>query len=253
MPGISNTDFEVVNSVKLDTIPIGKLSTLKEFQENHQQIFFTPALPYVWFYENHIDFDPLFSELPEKYLKHIKKLSPLPLDTLDGFYGTQAYWNRTLWTIHADLWVPFCKQIGGKGYFDTKQQMVVMFSVGVCNAEDVLAKVKGRQSGFISVAHVDIHTNQYSIVMSESLDTTTLSVARLKPDPNIKAFAEKFLAEDSEATNDLVIKPRSPLKVEQPEVCAVGDLTKAQRKRFVELSEYYRQIFDNREALTTEF
>jgi len=74
-------------SVNIDTIPVGKLSTLKEFQVNQQQVFFSPALPYVWFYENHIDFDPLFSELPEKYLKHIKKLSPLPLDVVDGFYG----------------------------------------------------------------------------------------------------------------------------------------------------------------------
>ena len=247
-PGIISADSELVNSIQIDTIPVGKLSTLKEFQDTQQQVFFTPALPYAWFYENHIDFDPIFSELPEKLLKNIKKLSPLPGDIVDGFYGSQAYWNRTLWTIHSDLWLPFCQQIAGKGYFDTKQKLVVMFSVGMCNADDVLAKVKGKQTGFIPVAHIDIHTNQYSIVMSESLDTTTLSIAKIKPDPQLQAFAKKFLAEDSSAANDLAIRPKSKLKVETPEVCSVNDLTKAQRKRFMELSEYYREVFDQRAA-----
>jgi len=118
-PGISNTDFEVRDTINLPVIPVGNLSTLKEIQDKHQQVFFTPALPYAWFYENHIEFDPIFSELPEKFVKNIRKLSPLPADIVDGFYGNQAFWNRTLWTIPAELWVPFCKHIGGKGYFDT--------------------------------------------------------------------------------------------------------------------------------------
>jgi len=249
-PGISDSDFETRKGVELHTLPVGQLSTLKEFQDKHQQVFFTPAILYSWFYEHHIDFDPLFSDLPEKYTKHIRKLSLLPADIIDGFYGTQAYWNRTLWTIPSEIWVHFCKHIGGKGYFDTQQRLVVLFSMGMCNAEDVLAKLKGKQSGFISVAHIDLHTNEYSIVMSESLDTTNLSLAKMKPDPQIQAFASKFLATDSSAVNDLVIRPRSQVKIEPPEICSVSDLTKAQKRRFVELTEYYRQVFDKREVIS---
>ena len=245
-PGISNADFETVSSVSLDTISTGQLSTLKEFQEKQQQIFFTPALPYVWFYENHIDFDPLFSDLPEKYTKHVKKLSLLPANIVDGFYGNQAHWNRTLWTIPAELWLSFCKQLAGKGYFDTKQNLVVLFSLGVCNAEDVLARLKGKQAGFISVAYVGVHTNRYSIVMSESIGTTTLSVAKTPPDRQLKLFADKFMSQDSSAANNLAIKPRGKVEIAQPEFCSVNDLTKAQRKRFVELATYYRQLFDER-------
>ena len=249
-PGIVSTDFEVVNGISLETLAVGRLSTLKEFQDKYQQIFFTPALPYAWFYENHIDFDPLFSGLPEKYFRHIKKLSPLPLPIIDGFYGTQSHWNRTLWTIPADLWVPFCKQLAGKGYFDTKQKLVVLFSLGTCNGEDILAKLKGKQPEFITLAYIGIHTNLYSIVMSESLNTTTLSISKAPPDPRLKVFAEKFMKDDSSAANDLAIRPRERLKIETPEVCGVNDLTKAQRKRFVELSAYYRQVFDEKSADT---
>jgi len=245
-PGIFDADFETRGAVNIGTIPLGRLSTLKEFQDTHQQIFFTPALPYAWFYENHIDFDPLFSDLPDKYIKNINKLSPLPADIVDGFYGNQAHWNRTLWTVHSDLWVPFCTHISNKGYFDTKHNMVILFSVGMCNAEDILAKLKGKQSGCISLAHIDVHTNEYSIVMSESLDSAVLSIAKIRPDRHLQTFADKFFKSDSGAVNDLVLKPRVELKVETPEICSVSDLSKAQRKRFIELTAYYRQIFDNR-------
>ena len=262
-PGITNADFETVSDVSLETIAIGRLSTLKEFQDAHQQVFFTPALPYAWFHENHITFDPIFSDIPEQYRKHIKKLSPLPAPIVDGFYGNQERWNNTLWTIPSELWVPFCRQIGGKGYFDTVQKLVVLFSMGVCNGEDVLARLKGKHAGFISVAYIGIHTNQYSIVMSESLHTTTLSVAKAKPDEQLKDFADKFLVEDSSVANKIIkpgphfgldasFRPRQAPKLEPPEVCGVNDLTRAQKKRFIELSEYYKMLFDDRSADSDE-
>ena len=247
-PGITNADFEVRENISLQTVAIGQLSTLKEFQDKHQQVFFTPALPYVWFYENHMTYDPLFSDLPDKYTKYIRKLSLLPLDIVDGFYGNQLYWNKTLWTIHADLWESFCKLVGGKGYFDTKRRLVVLFGMGLCNVEDVLAKVKGRQSGFIPVAHIDIHTNEYSIVMSESVNTATLSLARTPPDRQLQNFAEKFFASDSAAVNDLAFKYRGERKIAETEICTLSDLSRAQKKKFIELKEYYAQVFDGREA-----
>ena len=247
-PGVTNGDFETRKDISLQTVAIGQLSTLKEFQDKHQQIFFTPALPYVWFYEKNITFDPLFSDLPDRYAKHIRKLSLLPLDIVDGFYGDQAYWNRTLWTIHADLWEPFCKLVGGKGYFDSKNKLVVLFGMGLCNAEDVLAKVKGRQSGFIPVAHIGLHTNKYSIVMSESVDALTLSLARTPPDRQLQNFAEKFFVSDSSAVNELAFKHRGKSDIAETEICSISDLSRAQKKKFIELKEYYEQVFDGREA-----
>ena len=247
--GISNTrDFETRKSVELRTLPVGHLSTLKEFQDRHQQVLFSPAIPYAWFHENHIDFDPLFSDLPDKFVKNVCKLSPLPADIVDGFYGNQAFWNRTLWSVPTDIWVSFCEHIGGKGYFDTRQKLVVLFSVGLSNADDVLAHMKGKPSGFIPVAHIDLHTNQYSIVMSESLNTTVLSIAKVSPDRQLQMFAEKFADEDSSAADVLTHKPRGKLKVDLPEVCGINDLSKANKKRFIELSEYYKQVFDFRES-----
>jgi hypothetical protein len=247
--GINNTqEFEVVKHIDVDTVSVGSLNSLKEFQDTHQQVFFTPAVPYAWFYELGVNFDPLFSDLPDRYRKHIKRFSPLPLPVADGFYGNQAFWNNTIWTMPAELWIPFCKQMGGKGYFDTEKKLVVLFSIGVCNAEDVLAKLKGRHPGLISLAYIGVHTNKYSIVMSETMESMTLAVAKIPPDPSLKAFVDKFMKEDSAAADDLVIKPRAPLKFEQPEICTERDLTRAQRKRFIELSEFYRQVFDDRRS-----
>lgn len=242
----SSDDFEVVKHIDVGTISTASLSTLKEFQETHQQVFFTPAIPYAWFYENDIDFDPLFSDLPERYRKHIKKLTTLPAPIIDGFYGNLSFWNQTVWVIPAELWIPFCERMGGKGFFDTEKKLVVLFSMGVCNAEDVLAKLKGKHPGLVSIAHIGLHTNKYSIVMGETVNTTTLAITKLPPDPCLVSFANKFMKEDSSAADSLALKPRTPSIISPPEIYTPKDLTRAQRRRYVELSELYRQIFDDR-------
>ena len=246
-PGVFTADYETVKSVQLATLPVGKLDTLKDFQDKNQHIFFTPAIPYAWAYEQRINFDPLFSDIPEKYRKQIKQLSLLPADIVDGFYGNQAYWNRTLWTIPAEQWLAFCKHIGGKGFVDTDQKLVVFFSMGLCNAEDVLAKVKGKQPDWIQVAHIDVHTNLYSLVMTESINTTALSVVSLQPDPQIVNFASKFLKEDSDVVKLLPKEGKRKEAIIAPvEKATIDELTPAQRKRYIELRTYYKQIFDNR-------
>jgi hypothetical protein len=247
-PGVFSGDFETIKAIDLGTIPVGSLSTLKEFQDTHKQVLFTPAIPYAWAYEQHIGFDPVFSDLPARYHKLIRKLSLLPEIIVDGFYGNQAYWNKTLWTIPEEAWVAFCKHIGGKAFFDTKEKLVVFFSVGLCNGEDVLAKVKGKNPGFIPVAHIDVHTNKYSISMSESVNTTTLSLAKLVPDPQIKMFAERFLKEDSSIIMTVPSQARLGNKIKKPESVGLDALTAASKKRFLELSAYYRKLFDNRES-----
>jgi hypothetical protein len=82
--------------------------------------------------------------------------------------------------------------------------------------------------------------------MSESLNTEALSIAKTPPDPNLKAFSDKFFKEDDSAVSNLAFGIKPAIKIEQPEIVGVKDLSRAQKQRFVELSAYYRQVFDER-------
>jgi len=252
-PGVVSAEFEIVKKYTPETIPVGKIDTLKDFQEKHQLIYFTPGIVYAWAHENQLDFDPLFSDLPDKYRKSINKLSLLPADIVDGFYGNQAFWNKTLWTIPSHLWVGFCQFVAGKAYFDTVRKNVAFFSLGLCQIEDILAKLKGKQqTGWITVAHIDAHFSDGSLVMSESIDTTMLSIARIKADPQIQAFAAKFFNADSSAVAELPRNNKQRQPVKEPVTAGFEDLTRSARKTFKELSKIYSTIIDNRESTPEE-
>ncbi len=67
---IKEDRYDPVRSMEIETLLHHKIESLGNLLVQHEQVLFTPCIPYAFFYENGIEQTPIFGDdVPSKYVR----------------------------------------------------------------------------------------------------------------------------------------------------------------------------------------